>query len=153
QNFGIDPPVCPDSLLLVGGPTRFQTMFRLEAVGLDTNGQIVPIDNLSYKPVSGWGQEVWFGFANVIDAAARGLGRRTVFRWYRIKCTAPLTAAGEFEIPGYEGTVDALWQILPLENGLIESFTDSDGIARAKPARVQGIFWDRSLDGNNVAAE
>src|SRR4029077_9824417 len=31
-NFGIDPPTRPDSRLLVGGPPRFQSMFRLEAV-------------------------------------------------------------------------------------------------------------------------
>lgn len=153
QDFGIDPPTRPDSLLLVGGPTRFQTMFRLEAVGQEKSGEIKPINSLSYTPSSGWGQEAWFGLANVTDAAARAIARRTVFRWYRIKCTAPFSTEGRFQIQGYDGTVSALWQILPVENGLIEMYTDSDGIDRPMPPRVQGVFWDDSLDGNNVASE
>src|SRR5207253_2673133 len=41
---GIDPPEAPSSLVLVGGPTKFQGFLELEAVGLDSLGQIVPID-------------------------------------------------------------------------------------------------------------
>jgi hypothetical protein len=149
-NFGIDPPTRPDSLLLVGAPTRFQSRFRLEAVGLEQTGEIEPIDNLSYKPAGGWQNEPWFGFPNVADADDRALARQTVYRWYRIKCTAPSTDAGDFEIAGYDGPVEDLWQLLPLERGLVETFTDVDSIERPRPPEIAGIYWDRSLDGKNI---
>jgi hypothetical protein len=153
QNFGIDPPVRPDSLLLVGGPTRFQTKFRLEAVGLEQTGQIKPINSLSYKPAAGWGNEAYFGFANVANADNRALARRTIYRWYRVKCTAPFTTAGQFPIGGYDGPVQSLWQVLPLERGQVETYTDVDQIERPKPPEVAGIYWDRSLDGKNIPAQ
>lgn len=53
EDFGFDPPTRPDSLKLIGGPTRFQTKFRLEAVGEDSDGSIRPIDQLTYKPTAG----------------------------------------------------------------------------------------------------
>src|ERR1700676_48465 len=40
----------PDSLLLVGGPIRWQIRMQLEAVGEEWNGQLRPIDQLSYAP-------------------------------------------------------------------------------------------------------
>jgi hypothetical protein len=153
QNFGIDPPTRPDSLLLVGGPTRFQTMFRLEAVGLDTNGKIQPINTLSYMPKEGWTSEAYLGFANVTPADSRALARRTVYRWYRIKCTAPFATEGQFQIAGYDGPVQGLWQLLPLEHGQVATYTDVDGIERPLPPDVAGIYWDRSLDANNIPAQ
>jgi hypothetical protein len=153
QNFGIDPPTRPDSLLLVGGPTRFQTKFRLEAVGLEQTGQIKPIDSLSYKPAAGWGSEAYFGFANVSNADNRALARRTVYRWYRIKCTAPFTMAGQFQIGAYDGPVQNLWQVLPLERGQVETYTDVDQIERPRPPEVTGIYWDRAVDGKNIPAQ
>lgn len=150
QNFGIDPPNRPDSLLVVGGPTRFQSQFRLEAVGQETTGEIKPINSLSYMPTGGWGTEAWFGFANVVPEDARAKARQTVYRWYRIKCTAPSTGEGAFQIGGYDGSVQNLWQILPIDDSQVDTFVDVDGIERPKPAAVAGIFWDRAFDVANV---
>ena len=152
-NFGIDPPTRPDSLLVVGGPTRFQTMFVLEAVGQETSGEIVPIDDLSYKPEGGWQNEAWLGFANVKDPGDRAKARETVYRWYRIQGTAPQAAEGEFQVSGFDGSIDGLWQILPVENGLVDTYTETDGIERPQPPQVAGIFWDRSLDAKNVPSQ
>jgi len=152
QNFGIDPPNRPDSLLVVGGPTRFQSQFRLEAVGEETTGEIKPLANLSYTPAGGSGPEAWFGFANVVPDDARAKARRTVYRWYRIKCTAPATSEGAFQIGGYDGPVQNLWQILPVGDSQLDTFVDIDGIERPKPAEVAGIFWDRAFDVANLAS-
>ncbi len=152
QNFGIDPPTRPDSLLLVGGPTRFQTMFRLEAVGQEKTGEIKPIGSLSYMPSAGWGNEA-FDFSNVSDADARAMARRTVYRWYRIKCSAPFTTAGQFQVADCQTTVQDLWQILPLEQGQVDTDADANGIERPKPPEVVGVFWDRSLDAKNIPAQ
>ena len=153
QNLGIDPPTRPDSLLLVGGPTRFQTMFRLEAVGQEKTGEIKPIDSLSYAPAGGWANELYFGFANVTDADNRAMARKTVYRWYRIQCSAPFATAGEFQIAGYDGPVNDLWQVLPVENGQVETYTDADDIERPLPADVRGTYWDRSLDARNIPTQ
>jgi hypothetical protein len=152
-NFGIDPPTRPDSLLLVGGPTRFQTMFTLEAVGQEVTGEIVPIDELSYMPAAGWQNESWLGFANVTDPSARAMARQTVYRWYRILCTAPASTEGQFQVPGCDTLVDELWQVLPIERGMIDSTAGPDGIVRPDPPIIEGVFWDRSLDANNIPAQ
>lgn len=46
----VDPPEIPDSILVVGGRTRYQVDFLLEAVGLDVDGVVKPIGQLSYAP-------------------------------------------------------------------------------------------------------
>lgn len=152
QTFGIDPPARPDSLKVVGGPTRFQTKFRLEAVGLDSDGSIVPIDQLDYVPAEGWSTESPAGFPNLASADARARAAASVYRWYRIKCTAPDNTAGTFRLPGDHGSVSDLWQLLPLEPGLVDTERGPDGIERAQPPIVEGIFWPGSPDGQNVPA-
>jgi len=84
-------------------------MFRLEAVGEEKTGEIKPINSLSYMPAGGWTNESWLGFANVTDDDARAKARRTVYRWYRIKCAAPANTQGQFQIAGYDGPVQSLW--------------------------------------------
>jgi hypothetical protein len=150
RNFGIDPPTRPDSLLLVCGPTRFETMFRLEAVGQEPTGEIRRINDLSYAPAAGWNNEAWLGFANVPDASSRAKARQTVYRWYRLKCTAPSNTAEQFQIAGYDGSVTELRQLLPLERNRLVTYSDADGAPRPEPPDISGIFWDRSLDANNV---
>lgn len=44
------PPETPDAVEIVGEPTRFETMFELYAVGIEWDGSIRPIDQLSYTP-------------------------------------------------------------------------------------------------------
>ena len=153
RNFGIDPPSRPDSLLVVCGASRFETMFRLEAVGLEPTGEIRRIADLSYAPAGGWANESWLGFGNIADPNSRAKARQSVYRWYRIKCTAPLNTAEQFTITGYSGTVSNLWQLLPVEPNRVAVFADVDGIERPKPPEVAGIYWDRTLDGANLPAQ
>ena len=63
---GANPPQPPSSLMLVGGPTIFQGYLPLEAVGIDKDGSIKPIDKLSYTPLFGWGQTapIWADFTD-----------------------------------------------------------------------------------------
>ncbi|MBS0263892.1 MAG: hypothetical protein JSS02_18280 [Planctomycetes bacterium] len=153
RNFGIDPPTRPDSLLVVCGPTRYETTFRLEAVGQEPTGEIVPLNELSYAPASGWENEAWLGFANIADPQARAKARQTVYRWYRLKCTAPANTPGEFHIAGYAGSVNDVWQLLPLAATRLLTCTDADGTPRAEPPELSGRFWDRSLDGQNIPSQ
>jgi hypothetical protein len=149
--FGLMPPARPDLLSLLAGPTRFQTQFRLEAVGEETDGTIVPIDELSYRPDGGWGFEP-VPLPNVADADDRARARRSVYRWYRIKCTAGDEVRDTFRLPGNHGPVRGLWQLLPLERNLVETERDAEGIERPLRPFVEGIFWTGSPDGDNVSA-
>ena len=56
----VNTPELPDKLTVVGGPTRFQIDFPLEAVGLtDDNSAsgnlLAPVALLDYTPSNGWG--------------------------------------------------------------------------------------------------
>lgn len=151
QDYGIDPPLRPDSLKIIGGPTRYQTKFRLEAVGEDTTGEIKRINDLSYIPVNdGWQQESIYSFGNVVNIKARMLALKTVWRFYRIKCTAESNTANVFTIPKVITSVKELWQILPLESNLVDTFLDNDGVEQPKNPVVEGKFWNYSVDGDNV---
>ena len=76
------PSVIPAFLRVQGNPTIVQSTLALEAVGLDVDGSIVPIDDLSYKPAYGWEGE-WPTLFEGVDADNRDLAFRSVFRWYR----------------------------------------------------------------------
>lgn len=49
--FGFDPPEKPDAIKVVCAPTQFQARIVLEAVGLDTDGTVKLIKDLSYNPL------------------------------------------------------------------------------------------------------
>lgn len=52
QGPSLKNPETPDSVGVVGAPTRFQARIALEAVGEEWDGQYVPINSLSYAPQS-----------------------------------------------------------------------------------------------------
>lgn len=149
-SLGIDPPARPDSLLIVGGPSRWQTKFRLEAVGEDSDGTVRPIDELEYAPYEGWTNEPWTSFPNVDDADDRARAKRSIYRWYRILCTAPADSTGTFQLPGRHGAINELWQVLPLENRLIDTEAGPDGIERPQPPIIEGTWWAEGADGENL---
>lgn len=47
----LNAPETPDAVQVVGDPTRFEMMLELYAVGIEWDGSIRPIDQLSYAPV------------------------------------------------------------------------------------------------------
>lgn len=102
-------PEVPDSITVVGGITYHETLWELEAVGLDLDGEWKPIDHLSYTPSEkyGWllseppnfhGVEQKYDEVkqnNVPDAdiiehrkQQLKLAQETVFRCYRLKYPA-----------------------------------------------------------------
>lgn len=81
-------PETPDAVEIVGDPTRYETMFELQAVGLEWDGSIRPINELSYAPrVPGRIHEVVYGVALVVEGAKYGVSittgpGRSSGRWY-----------------------------------------------------------------------
>jgi hypothetical protein len=129
----------PGKLAVVGGPSRFQVDFRLEAVGLSRDGTespdaLLPIDELSYRPEGGWSQ-VDLPYMTQVAAASRALAQRSVFRYYRIR--TPL------DVPGYEGPhgtrVDHREQVVPIEDEQVVTFQENGQLAN-RPAMVYGVW-------------
>lgn len=142
--FGIDAKQRPDSIEVNCGETKVQSKLKLEAVGIETDGSIVAINDLSYMPAGGWEQESPFVFGGVTakyeqggkQLEARDLALRSVWRMYRIK----EQASGGLAIPGSKEEIKSTDQYLPLDGVLNETERGDDGIERDKPAFVEGVF-------------
>lgn len=46
----LSSPQTPDGLMVIGSPTKYQARFKLIPVGMEWNGDFVPINQLSYTP-------------------------------------------------------------------------------------------------------
>ena len=81
-----DPPEKPTRVGILCGPTRYEPLFTLEAVGQENDkyGTIKPIDELSYCPDGGWGRCA-DDFTSITSEKARECAERSVFKWYRVK--------------------------------------------------------------------
>jgi len=106
----VDPPEPPGRIVVYGAPIRYQVRFTLEAVGLDFDGRVKLLDDLSYKPAGGWRSKSPPFLVDAWDFAAALPGSRTeidadplanesVYKWFRIKETLPIQKTGEFWVP------------------------------------------------------
>jgi hypothetical protein len=76
----IDPPERPDKITVITGRSRFQADVKLKAVGLDTDGKIKPINDLSYKPAAGWVLGDITEFLDLATKEISEMAKRSVFR-------------------------------------------------------------------------
>jgi len=130
----------PDRIKVIGAPIMFQDKIRLEAVGRDTDGTIKLIDDLSYKPASGWEKSWYTHFADV-TLSARALAFEDVFKLWRIKeqWAGGLTVTGASEVP------TSISQYLP-----IQDFISAGSSTVSQPAYIEGVWWPRSELNTNT---
>ena len=87
-----DPAEVPERLIAVAGLTLVETRLKMEPVGEDTEGQIVPVDELSYTPGGTWNNMI---STDMLAVAAddtdiprqneqRALAKKTVGKCYRV---------------------------------------------------------------------
>lgn len=135
----IDPPERPGAIAVLGGASRYQVDFQLEAVGLaegdaENADTLVPIDQLGYRPTGGWSRAD-LPYFHQVDATFRALAEKSVFQYYRIR--TPLT------VPGYEGPqgnqVTRLEQILPIEQEQIVVANENGQLASQPRCLACGI--------------
>lgn len=83
----------PEQIRVITADARYQCLFELEAVGLEPDGSIVPVAELSYTPdPDGWEPEDPDDFSGVtgtytedgISREYRDLALQSVDRWFRI---------------------------------------------------------------------
>lgn len=127
------------------GVSEYQARFVAVPVGVDTDGAVKPIYNLSYQPSQGWGHTSPKNMANVLNqfgAEAWQLARKTVFRWYMI---ANFAGMGNMA-PGY-GPVQ-LSQIYPFRDKLLEYEVTPTGELTHPAIRVFGYHTRMEARGD-----
>jgi hypothetical protein len=149
DSLTIDPPERPDNIAVVCGPDRYQADFPLEAVGLDVDGQVKKLSQLSYCPDDDFASMDLPDFMGLLDNGyskqVQELAKASVFRWYRVEVPC--------SVPDCDELIGSLRQILPLENSqnalceYVENPDDDLGLIRVNlPPFVRGI-WCPESDG------
>jgi hypothetical protein len=157
-SFAFARKAVPDNINIVTGPSRYESVWQLEAVGEETDGTIVPIDDLSYKP-TWWTKSMDFPyFLNVSgdfirdgkQIEKRTLAQKTVFRTYRV-----LNAVGSspsepnaLAPPGYlddfpDETVDSIEQLTfyPFLNTTLDERYQDTVEKKYNPAVIMAIYF------------
>lgn len=143
QTGAVVPPDYPDEIIVQGGASRYQADLQLEAVGLDADGAIRPIDALTYRPPYGWSRVDLPWMMAVADPQHRALARRSLFRWYRVRVPQPA--------PGF-GLLERLDQFTPLGTTLLETI-EHEQPPRAQSALLFGVWCDeQDAELRNVAS-
>jgi len=152
----------PDRLMIITAPTMFQWDFELEACGLDTDGAVKALNELSYAPDKNrsdggfggpngiWGQATGISNAAELDEEQRKLATGSVFKWYRIK--TPFRFPSQFKdedgnIQWYD--IENVKEITPIHNAMAAT-TVEDKFVVTKPPVVYGKFsigTDNNISG------
>lgn len=142
----------PDRVVLVGDAVYFEAAFHLEPVGVEPDGRVVPIDDLSYAPENGWGTIQPLKMKGVqetdllTEEEAETLAQRDVWSLFRIRMLPVSVDPDEnesqdrdepIEVPGL-GQVVRRNQIVLLPSRAATEDSNVDGPFAPSPARVYG---------------
>ncbi|TWT34686.1 hypothetical protein [Blastopirellula retiformator] len=130
-----DPPEAPTGFKFVAAPTLYQADFDLAPVAVEPNGEIVPLDDVSYAPEKGWQTEPVDDLGNVV-ANQRELAKSCVWKYYQIQ--PKLTLPGDPAIQ--ENRIERIDEVLPLLPYQVEADRLPDETLRRRPAWVYGLF-------------
>ncbi len=178
----IDPGEAPDEIVIVCGPTRYQNDLKLYAVGIQQGTSadeiagpgnpvnyefIWDIDNLDYKPNSGWGfppdlLKMTAADENNEDFLRdQRFARASVFRYYEVSSTSlwaylEITGHPRFDNTRWDSQIEleseqvkATYQADPASRGT----TFPDLILANMPAEVRGQWYDAQMAGTNIPAD
>jgi len=162
QAAAVDLPETPAKFKLVGRPYNYACAILLEAVGLELNGEVKKLDDLSYKPSGGWGRcmpptfpnltvpeavpgagAALFPFIPGIKLAAatqkeyEALAREHVYRTFRITTKGP--NGKSLRVPGYEEQISSIDQLIP-QNAVFTNELDTKGKQFDDGAKVYGVY-------------
>ncbi|PQO33337.1 hypothetical protein C5Y96_10825 [Blastopirellula marina] len=142
-----DPPELPLGIELVAGPTRYQVDFELEAVGEDIDGEIKPIDELSYKPKQGWAFET--AWTDNVDPRCQELSQQSIFKMYRIK--VPDYLPGVAKTRG--NRVRSIDEVLPLLSHQLDDDLLPDDTRKRRPPWVYGTYAKGELGSSKPSMQ
>lgn len=127
----------PANFKVIGGPKRYCTQLKLNPFGFESDHAVTGIDNLTYKPASGWGVELPGVFAGLSDANSI-LAQKGVWVVYEIAGQSD----GSLEVPGSAVIVDSVSQYLPLLGSQVKTDSYTDDSKFALPPVVSGAFYN-----------
>lgn len=141
SSLDMDFNAAPNFLNIICAPALVQAKLKIESVMPEPNGGLVPTDDSSIKPASGWNYQQGTQFEDVAaehgdDAAS--LARQAYGKWYRVTKFADDT----LNCPGYpDNPLPDILHISPLNHLLAETYTPvGSSLTVEKPAYVQGRF-------------
>jgi len=151
-------PLVPDGVSAVSAPYRVEAMFDMQAVAEEPNGELVNVHAVSYAPPAGWFEEWPRYLEGVKGDENRRLALKSVFRYYRInqEIGAPPAQAlngadfGLFD-RGQPVVVFKTEDLLPTLPHTNEFQEQPGNTFRARPAYLQGVFYDGNDDLQNRA--
>jgi hypothetical protein len=153
-SFSLSAMVLPNKLRIVCDDTRVQSKLGFEPVGEDTNGEIKPIADLSYKPVGGWGKITdWTKMIEITGVVERSLALKTVGKLFRLKYQADGTFDITDGVVNYvdgEVVVTDYTQMLPLTDRLLETEVNSSGELERKRSYVEASVYDEDSPTSNT---
>lgn len=146
---GITLPVGPDSFEATFKP-RYEVDIRLKAVGIEEDGTLKPIDELSYAPDNGWNGEYPGEFSGVMDKMNdrfyQELARRSVWKYFQITTTDK--GGGPMKVPGYKGKAPTtLEEILPVYAESLAAHADLPATDFYN-FRTQPYVWGYHVNGS-----
>ncbi len=134
-HVGYDPPDLTLGIEFFAGSTLYQIDAELEPVGEDIDGEIRPLDELSYKPAGGW-QSIALPDCLGVAAKYRELAKKSVYRLYRLKPPPYLPGTPKKR----EYKLRSLDELLPVLATQVERETLPDGSSQRRPAWIYGKF-------------
>lgn len=151
--------VAPEYVRVACSNVQYECRLECEMVGLEPDGSVELIDDLSYAPAGGFtALDMDEGFTRVSGTTSvegesvshRALAQQTVGRWWRVKKQAH--TAANYAPPGYLGTagdIDDIAMLLPLRPYLNSERTLSDGTRQRREYVVEGVFADSADSHDN----
>ncbi len=129
------PPNTPSSIKLVGGPWIYQGFLPLTAVGIDTDGSVRELDDLTYTPSNGWESEdpnVFPSFNEQTDV--RPLVEKSIYKMWRIDTPV--------QVPSDDAPEVTDVRQLKLYDRLVDTNFDSSDSTRTVPKKpeIWGAF-------------
>lgn len=118
----VEPDTLPAKVVVTAGPTRYQRRMALEAVDIDDDNDLKPVDDLANKPAGGWDNDYPHFFSQVA-AADRWRAYRGTWRYFRVNA---------FVVP------------IILETAMMTSGQDEDGNWGRLPPMLDGVFFNYS---------
>ena len=160
----IDLPETPAKFTLRGRPYSYACAILLEAVGVELNGEVKKIDDLSYKPANGWvrcmppsfpgltvpetipgaGAALFPGIPGIKLAKAtlkeyEALAREHVYRSYRITTKGPKNGK-PLRVPGYEHLIEGIDQLILQDAVYTNDLSSTAGKQYTENAKVYGVY-------------
>lgn len=134
----------PPAVVALSNVTEFQRRWPLELVGLELDDNVKPLQNVSYRPSTGFNP--YSCAENVAGNEAKRRAQRTAYRWARIK-NDPI----QISVGGIPITINSPQRQLFFKNqGIKLDVGSGPGLGFPSDAKLYGTFFDGGVNPNDA---